>query len=556
MPFVGHHHLMASVASAAGPAQASASLQALPCELLCLILDNLVLAPLPTGSSRHLPIPYYTNRGALLNLCLTSRRLNNIATPLLYHNIVVASTSQCAALFHTLLYSPHLRRCPRSFASLAPLNSPDDDEDAYQFFERLIFHRNTHFPHGGVVLDNHAREVVKRLGMSFGEGSGHVYMRSRDFAQHAVAGAMLLMPDIQDLLLELSQHTDYTFFMNDDCIIFRRALGGPTPTWGTPLSSLHTLRLQSDPDIAGFKADAGMLAILIPELFQAPHLRHIDFYGDEGNYTHHWERAADAMVAHPDWFWEFLANVANLKLCKSQAAPSTIVQLLAHCYNLDHLTWTFRQEAWSSMRELPDMSLDKALRPVAPKLKSMHLESYSVGFGWDEDAAEMWDLLEVYQIEMYETVSTLHNFVALESLTIDMMTLFGPCHRQRLRDCGAQMSSLLPPNLSRLELIERSYNDTYEYYKTVGPHDHWLGSMLSKFAETCKVEQRSLKWFVLRVFPPRRTAENAIVQGFRSKGGILDLLNRFSQAGVQLDWRWEQVERLLPHIDRDRDWRT
>ncbi|KAH7028188.1 uncharacterized protein B0I36DRAFT_328777 [Microdochium trichocladiopsis] len=552
MPFVVHHPMAAPVAA---PGSAPASLQTLPSELLCLILDNLVLAPLPTGSRRHLPIPYYTNRGALLNLCLTSRRLYNFATPLLYHNIVVASSPQCAALFHTLLYSPHLRRCPRTFASLAPLNSPDDDEDAYQFFERLTFSRNPRFFHGGLYLDDQAKEVVKRLSMSHGETSGHVYTRSRDFTQHAVAGAMLLMPDIQDMLFELSQHTDYTFFMNDDCIIFRKALGSPTPSWGTPLSSLHTLRLQSDPDIAGFKADAGMLAILIPELFHAPNLRQLDFYGDEGNYTHHWERSLDAMVAYPEWFWGFLGKVVDLKLLKSQAAPSTVVQLLAHCHSLDHLTWTFRQEAWSSMRDLPDMSLDKALKPVARKLKSLHLESYSVGFGWDEDAAEMWDLLEVYQIEMYETVSTLHNFVLLENLTIDMMTLFGPCHRQRLRDCAADLSSLLPPHLTRLELIERSYNDTYEYYKTVGPHDHWLGNILSKFAQTCKVEQRQLRHFVLRVFPPGRTTDG-VVQGFRSKGGILELRSRFFEAGVHLDWCWEQVERLPLPIGRDRDWRS
>ncbi|KXJ88380.1 hypothetical protein Micbo1qcDRAFT_166428 [Microdochium bolleyi] len=523
---------------------AVATLQALPSELLCLILDNLVLAPLPTGSRRHLPIPYYTNRGALVNLCLTSRRLNPHATKFLYRNIVVSSSSQCAALFHTLLYSPHLRRLARSFASLAPLNSPDDDEDAYQFFERLTFSRNSRFFHGGLYLDSHAKEVVRRLNMSFGETSGHVYTRSRDFTQHAVAAAMLLMPDVQDMLLELAQHTDYTFFMNDDCIIFRKALGSPPPSWGVPLTSLHTLRLQSDPDIVGFKADAGMLAILIPELLHAPNLRQLDFYGDEGNYTHHWERAADAMVAYPDSFWHFLGQVRNLKLDKSQAAPSTVVKLLANCHNLDHLTWTFRQEAWSGMRDLPDVTLDKALRPIAKNLRSLHLESYSVGFGCDEDAAEMWDLLEVYQIDMYDTISSLHDFTSLEVLTIDMMTLFGPCHRQRLRECAADLAALLPPRLTRLELIERSYNDTYEYYKTAAAHDQWLGSLLGRFAEACKTGQPLLTDFILRVFPPERGWQDPFAVYFRSKSSILDLMDRFSKAGVRLWWHWEQVERL------------
>ncbi|KAJ1328247.1 F-box and leucine-rich repeat protein 2/20 [Microdochium nivale] len=538
------------------PMAAVASLQTLPSELLCLILDNLVLAPLPTGSRRHLPIPYYTNRGALVNLCLTARRLNAFATCLLYENIVLSSGPQCAALFHSLLYSPRLRRIPKSFASLAPLNSPDDDEDAYQFFERLTFSRNSRFFQGGLHLDDQAKEVVRRLNMSFGGTSGHVYTRSRDFTQHAVAAVMLLMPGIRDMLLELSQHTDYTFFMNDDCIIFRKALGSPAPSWGTPLSALHTLRLQSDPDIAGFKADAGMLSILIPELFHAPNLRQLDFYGDEGNYTHHWERAADAMVAYPDSFWVFLGQLRDLKLDKSQAAPSTVVQLLANCHNVEHLTWTFRQEAWSGMRDLPDVSLDTALRPVAKNLKSLHLESYSVGFGCDEDAAEMWDLLEVYQIDMYDTISSLHSFACLESLKIDMMTLFGPCHRQRLRECAAELSALLPPQLRQLELIERSYNDTYEYYKTVVGHDQWLGSLIGKFAQTCKTEQTLLKDFTLRVFPPGRTSPSLAAGAFRSKGSILDLTSRFSEAGVRLDWRWEQVERLQLDSRMEMDWRA
>lgn len=90
-------------------------LRSFPTELLIMTFQTFIPEPLPT-----LPTPldgeHMWKRSTLLALCLVSKRLRNIAQPLLFRTLTITSGKQVVPLFQVLWNDPVLRQYPRSFA--------------------------------------------------------------------------------------------------------------------------------------------------------------------------------------------------------------------------------------------------------------------------------------------------------------------------------------------------------------------------------------------------------------------------------------------------------
>ncbi|KAI1077202.1 hypothetical protein F5B20DRAFT_583447 [Whalleya microplaca] len=512
------------------------TLTSLPPEVLHLIIEYFDPKPIGIGARRPISLHYRRQckkREVLGNLCLASQQLNRIATSILYRHLTVETAVQCASLFYTLLCTPPLRRYGRSFCCLASLGYDDDREARHRFDQCLEDN-----PSSPLQLDARAKEVLPRVRMSYGDQSGLVYPSIDRFSEASVAGISLLLPCLEDILVELPQfHGDYFMYQIRNLDVWENAFGGNEPSWGSALGSLRSLRLQGDPKITDRQSDVrdtGILPSLVPQIFEAPNLKQIEFHGDRGDLRSFRSDEDNRGFDLAERKVSIRGQVEELGLYHSQAHPSMVYQLLKCFTNLKSLSWTFRQEAWRPIAGVTDYSMDEALEQTSKSLRRLRLECLTVSCVYDY----YWDPDLIIHFELFDTVKRLSNFPNIENLTIDLMSLAGPYHLQHIRNPVFDLSAALPPNLVRLELIEKSLDDIYvQYGIEYRRHDEWLGCVLQSFAKACVTEKPRLREFVFRGFKYSRIRE-------RSRPHIAFLSKCFKQAGVDFFWQWEPADRV------------
>ncbi|KKY37079.1 hypothetical protein UCDDA912_g02915 [Diaporthe ampelina] len=97
------------------------NLSGLPTEMVIPVFESLVPDPLPIGTALPLSTDIMASRETLLNLCLTSKRFQKIAQPLVYRNVIITSHTQMATLLVILLAYKVRRGWIRSLAVIADL---------------------------------------------------------------------------------------------------------------------------------------------------------------------------------------------------------------------------------------------------------------------------------------------------------------------------------------------------------------------------------------------------------------------------------------------------
>ncbi|CAJ2505801.1 Uu.00g131950.m01.CDS01 [Anthostomella pinea] len=502
------------------------ALLSLPVEVLELSLEHIVPEIIKTGSLRAIDIRHRQQSEALRRASLACRQLNRIATPLLYRHLAIATPEQCASLFHTLICTPALRLYGRSFACLALLRAGSRQgyrvvtNQLYRYTQQFVSYHDQSL---GLSLDSLAQEVLDCIGIRCNQHDPATPMWEADrmIIPRAVIAIMLVLPCIEDCLLELPEYN-----LPIDANLSLSALGIPHcyhPSWGGfALSSLHTLRLQGNASISmvGEVADPVIWATSGPALPRIPNLRNLDLLYDDRVYDHGY--CGPPIFngrAHPGCVFSALNQLQQLRLTKSRAAPAQVAWSLSRCKSLTSLTWTFRQALWCIYA---NTSLDGILEKVRETLRHLRIESLTVGFTIGEKGADPPQIYEYSHCIMVESLSA---FPCLESIVIDLMTLLEPSHLYRIQQrTNCRLSDLLPPNIERLELIEKSLDDTYgtpkyNTYHASDPaaqallaeplkhskiHDRCLHLVLWTFARTCNVEQPRLRSFVFQAFRPAR----------------------------------------------------
>ncbi|KAL7622478.1 hypothetical protein AAE478_007984 [Parahypoxylon ruwenzoriense] len=495
------------------------ALGSLPPEVLQLIVECFDPGCIKTGSRRPLGLHHRRQRAVLHSLCLTSKNLHHAATPFLYQHLAVIYPSHCTSLFCTFLENPALRQFARSFCFLADV-ADMAVMDGGGGWGRFSSYLQTRIKDVAFLesLDDRAQEVVSRIMTHFKKV---VEPWKTVFLEYTVSAILLLLPCLDDILMELPQFTYGVFTHAPKHFWFMENIfGGSEPSWGPLLGSLRTLRIQGDPQTTGRPSgnvfdtdrspDTGVLPDCVPQLFQAPNLRRIIFYGDYGRLNPFFRDINEHSSSTP--VVSVRGQIEELGLRSSLASPGTASGLEA-----SHVTG------------IEDLHLEEALEPVRECHQSLHFESFSAGYGQDN-----CDLIptRTYEHRIFYTIGSLMQFPCLETLVIDLMTLDGPFYRHRLdENRDFDLSAALSPNLVELELIERSMDDTYGLRDYADDHTEWIYGVVTRFAKVCEAEKPHLRKFVFR--------------GFDSVIATLEW--PFGQAGVEFSWRLEPVERIRLH---------
>ncbi|KAI0382218.1 hypothetical protein F5Y04DRAFT_253273 [Hypomontagnella monticulosa] len=526
------------------------SFTTLPPEIHRLIVGNFDPGCLETGSRCLIRSPHRKRRAALCNLCLTSRRLNSIAIELLYRHVVLTTARKCISFLCTLLYVPRLRQYIRSFCCLADFSVDyKTPRRMYrQFISRLERAIMGDFE-STLSLDDRAKEVLVQVSLLHDEaGRISVPWNPTQFLEYVVSAILLLPLSLEDLLIELPQFDVAQNWFPDPAAFTKMedALSNSELSWGPVLGSMRTLRLQGNPKITRVPDDFGILPSFIPQLFQYPNIKRVDFYGDNGNlqpfktydgrsYCREDDKQSIDQLSRSV---PVPGQIEEIGLYQSRATPGMVKHFLQRFNGVNRFSWTFRQLNWEQSGEVNECSLNESLDPLCDTLRDLRVESFTTGTVIDE-LLNYDHLLE--PPFRFDVLTSLNKFRSIQTLVIDLMTLASPFHQTRLENKSFNLSSLLPPNLARLELIERSMDDTFGYIKLGLTHDRWLCDVLRLFAEDCSTKMPLLRTFVFRAFKHRIILPSS----FRSSTSIEDLTEAFKKANVEFIWQWETIETLI-----------
>ncbi|KAI1503460.1 hypothetical protein F5X99DRAFT_425654 [Biscogniauxia marginata] len=387
-------------------------LPCLPLDVLYLIFDHFVVDPQagPPWITQH-----RQKQGDLRRFSLVCRQLKSVVTPLLWRHLLVERSKHCAALFHTLLYTPSLREHAYSFACYLTIGeesytSNSDETDTHERFsscQRRI--ANATRRHSPVCLDERAKEVLRRARINYDEASGLVHPAS-DFATRAVASILLLLPSLEDVSVMLPWWYHGLELRLRSAEILHESIGGQPPSWGPALGSLCTLRLQCGRPYNGVGSyGGGFQPGFVQQLFMAPNVRSIEFHGDVGFFKHRYLSGSTEMQPLPEELMSKFGQIECLRLSRSKASPGTIKLLLNKCTSLTSLSWTSTELAcqFTNVSGIEEASLDETLAQVSKTRRHLHLD------------------IRHKRRSGVEYVRSLSEFPRLERLVIDLASLTG-----------------------------------------------------------------------------------------------------------------------------------
>ncbi|KAJ4303933.1 hypothetical protein N0V88_001533 [Collariella sp. IMI 366227] len=441
----------------------------MPPEILALILEILVPRAPEIGETR--PVSYgqlmadepwydYTRcRRGLRSACLVSRRLNEMATPLLYRLISIWDETGLLLLFRTLCNKPQRGTWTRYLSCHITLTRLTTIRDVRQDLDTYL---NTFDPAPeSDTLTAAAGNFVRMLARFL----PHMIPREGDFdhvPQALLCFILMALPKLETLLMQVpisDEHKEYDVFCHQIKGIrelFSRELQS------APFQNIHTLLLQGDPElIAHFDHDE--CDCDIPEIFGAqprryaplyasfPKLTTLEVSGDDGvwdnsldepDLPHHLGGIFNNSNSNPDApAPPILANIKHVFLHDSVAHPSDLRQLLLNAPRLETLYMSSRRD--DTLRDPGEDSgghahpeaLDMALASHAKHLRNLDLS---------------WEDLEGYEslIGAEGRLASLADMTQLHSLCVQMAVLYG----KPAAVLEYPLLDLLPPNLVSLTL--------------------------------------------------------------------------------------------------------
>ncbi|KAK4238980.1 hypothetical protein C8A03DRAFT_43350 [Achaetomium macrosporum] len=432
-------------------------LEAMPPEIIALILDFLVPQPPEIGETH--PVAYsqlmvdepwfdFTRcRRGLHSVCRVSRRLSEMARPLLYRVVAILDERALVLLLRTLYNKPEYGLWTRYLSCHFTLSRESVIRETRQL---LVTYLSTFKPapvEGTTTTVT--RDFLQLLGgylpqMSVSEGDlDHV-------PQALLCFILMHVTRLETLLLQVpisDDHQEYDVLCSQVGEIAPLFESDPT---AAPFQHIHTLLLQGDPELLAHFEDEDC-DCEVPEVYGAqprryaplfacfPKLTTLEVSSDDGV----WAPVDDELRAILQGEGPpppFLPNIRHIYLHDSFAFPGDLHYLLQNAPRLETLYMTPRRDsAFTRSPMLEDHAYPEAL-DVALAQHAKHLRNLDVS----------WENLTSFEFLVGPDgrLTALAQMTELRSLCIQMALLYG----SPAAVLETPLVELLPPNLVELAL--------------------------------------------------------------------------------------------------------
>lgn len=363
----------------------------LPTEMITMIFENLVPAPLPTGTGLPLSTDILASRSALVNASLTSKFCREIALPLMYSNVIITSRMQMANLLVNLLTHPYRCKWMRSLAVLEDWIfqrfSEKDDRAVLTKTRRSLETCEIRHPAG--ILAKTVAEAKSYLYQLFVDihspTDDHGWYR-RMFYQRLIRIILYLGTRIEDLLITMPHPSIYTDLLDYRSIARRDldsidSVGRQPPSsdeafFGDTFKALRRVRTQSDStNSQGFEP--------LPLTLAFNSCPRWELFSDNGKW---WSLLPygyaqyGGLLDQPFRYLEIFSHVTELRLYASRTHPAWLRQCLRRAKCLERFTYTTNATEWNrefAICALPggdrNATLQQALEQVRDTLTELHL---------------------------------------------------------------------------------------------------------------------------------------------------------------------------------------
>lgn len=460
---------MAAVGEAgpSGLSKPAMTLEAMPPEILGLILENLVPQPPEIGETR--PVAYDSmvaeepwfeftrRRRGLHSACLASRHLCELARPLLYRNMAVWNEMSLVLLFRTLSSKPEYGLWTRYMSCHMTLSHVAVIRDVRRALTTLLPTFNPG-PETNILST-----ALSQFAMLLRFSLPHMSTNQGDIdhmPQALLCLILMCLLKLETLLMQIpicEDDGEYGLFCQQIGTIKNLFASEPE---SMPFQNIHTLHLQGDPELIAQFEDGdceceyyevwGCQAANYASLFtNFPKLTTLEVSGDDSVWSN---IANDALTttflsggAPPP---PFLERIRHIYLHDSAATPRDLHHLLLNAPNLETLYMALRPGALDREIDLDPTiqetdnnndpeSLDNALSSgLAPRLRNLDVS-------WDN----LTDLESLVGPD--GRLTALPSMTSLQTLCIQMATLYGS---PAAVASSAPLIDLLPPNLVELAL--------------------------------------------------------------------------------------------------------
>ncbi|KAL1839398.1 hypothetical protein VTJ49DRAFT_1529 [Mycothermus thermophilus] len=442
------------------------SLQTMPPEIINLIFEYLVPQPPEIGETR--PVGYHQLleeeepwfdftrcRRGLRSMCLASRRLSQLAFPLLYRVIALWDETAVLLFLRTLTDKPEYGPWTRYLSCHLTLSELSVIRNIRQLLPRYL---DTFRPApGGGVLITAARHFLQMLRAFLPQ----MVATEGDFdhvPQALICFIMMFVTKVETILLQVPISDDQQEYeVLCEQIKGLKELFSREPE-AIPLQHVHTLMLQGDPELL---AEIGKdeCECDVPEVWgsqprkyaslfaSCPRLTTLEVSSDDGVWTSAYDEArlfpsgpsGDDDKGPPP---PFLGNIRHIYLHNSVAYPGDLHHLLLNAPMLETLYMSPRDDV--EFREaLEDNSLEVAhpeALDIALANHAKHLRNLDVSW---QDISGFESL-----VGPEGRLTSLATMPTLEVLCVQMGLLYG----KPAAVLETPLVELLPPNLIELVL--------------------------------------------------------------------------------------------------------
>lgn len=363
----------------------------LPTEIITMIFENLVPAPLPTGTGLPLSADVVASRRALFDLSLMSRLCREIALPLVYKNIIITSRMQMANLLSDLV--THQNRC-KWMRSIAVLDdwifhtfSEKDDRAVLTRTRRSLETCEIRHPAGLLAKTvAEAKAFLYQLFIDIHSPADDDGWYLRMFYQRLVRIILYLGTHIEDLLITMPNPLIYTDILDYRSVargdldatdpVGRQPASSDEAFFGDTFKSLRRVRTQCDSTaILGFEP--------LPLTLAFNQCQRWELFRDNGRWwsllPYGYARQG-GFIDQPFRYLEIFSHVTELRLYASKTHPAWLRQCLRRAKNLEKFTYTTKATEWSrefATCALPaedrDATLQQALDEVRDTLTELHV---------------------------------------------------------------------------------------------------------------------------------------------------------------------------------------
>ncbi|KAK4244589.1 hypothetical protein C7999DRAFT_43778 [Corynascus novoguineensis] len=497
-------------------------LSTIPPEIVELILDFLIPQPPEIGETR--PVAYgqlipaepwfdFTRcRRGLRSLCLVSRRLSEMARPLLYRNAVILDETALLLFFRTLCTNPHYGRWSRYLSCHLTLSSNSVIREVRELLPKYL-PTITPAPGTGALLTA-TRHFLQMLSQLFPK----MVLSEGDFdhvPQALLCFTLMFLDKVETVLLQVPISDDQPEYdvlcaqIEGVKDLFRKE------PQTVPFQSIRTLMLQGDPELLAQIEDDececdvpdgwGAQPRRYSSLFASfPNVMTLEVSSDDGVWNLDLEHHPLMFLIDDSPPEPFMPNIRHIYLHNSVAYPGDLHHLLRNAPQLETLYMaprgdkSLKQVVDNTAGEHPD-SLNIALAEHAKSLRNLDVS-------WED----IWGFEALVGPE--GRLTSIAEMGSLRTLCVQLALLYG----KPSAVLETPLVDMLPPNLvelaledwwwSNLQLLEELPTwDTeakVRHYQSQHLYRTAALRILTEFARDVRTRLRHLKKMVLLVKIP------------------------------------------------------